>query len=144
MYFPALGHGARARDNPQATHESDVRGMRVLLVEDNSEVAIATEAVLGEMGCVVTRVASADEAKAFLEDAFDVVDVVLSDIVMPGTTNGIGLAVWMRKTIPRLPVLLMSGYSESVAQGEAHGLRILSKPVAPGPLARALAGLRKD
>ena len=113
----------------------------MLLVEDMAEVAAATEAVLAEMGCAVTRVMNADDAKSHLLVAADQIDVVLSDIVMPGGLNGIGLAAWVREALPHLPVVLMSGYSESVAASEAQGLEILEKPVTPVRLAQALAAV---
>jgi len=141
MYFPALHRGAAAGTQQHPAHEANLRGSRVLLVEDMAEVAAATEAVLAEMGCAVTRVVNADEAKSHLLVAADQIDLVLSDIVMPGVLNGIELAAWMREALPHLPVVLMSGYSESVAASEAQGLRILEKPVTPARLAQALAAV---
>ena len=65
--------------------------------------------------------------------------MVLSDIAMPGSINGIGLAVELRKRRPGLPVLLTSGYAEQLGEATAIGLRVLPKPVAPEHL---LAELR--
>jgi DNA-binding LytR/AlgR family response regulator len=55
------------------------------------------------------------------------VDLVFSDIVMPGSIDGIGLAAEVRSRYPTLPVLLTTGYSE-VLQAAPSNLKILRKP----------------
>jgi len=112
---------------------------RVLLVEDNDEVASTTEMLLRTAGLDVVHMPSADAALAHLASAAEQPDVVLSDIAMPGSINGIGLAVELRKRRPGLPVLLTSGYAEQLGEATAIGLRVLPKPVAPEHL---LAELR--
>jgi signal transduction histidine kinase/ActR/RegA family two-component response regulator len=115
--------------------------MRLLLVEDNPEIAAATQLALESLGCTVRRCATADEARAWLEDADQLPDAVLSDISMPGAIDGIGLARHLRERHPELPVALMTGYAERLADAEALQLRVLPKPFDVAALRAVLAYL---
>jgi PAS domain S-box-containing protein len=108
----------------------------VLLVEDNPDVATATTGLLEQLGYTVRWAPSADEA--LQEIKRNGVDVVLSDIVMPGRVDGLGLARMIRQTHPRLPILLATGYSEA-AQSVRAEFPILRKPYGMDDLSRALA-----
>ena len=69
------------------------------------------------------------------------VDLVFSDVVMPGGMSGFDLARWARQNMPSVRVLLTSGFAEDVARaGEATApdLEILRKPYTGAELARAL------
>jgi CheY-like chemotaxis protein len=83
----------------------------VLLVEDNAQVGALVMEMLTELGYEVLRVASADAALGALADGRKI-DVVFSDVMMPGTMNGIELARKLKQERPDLPVLLSSGYAE--------------------------------
>jgi CheY-like chemotaxis protein len=115
---------------------SDLAGRSVLLVEDNDELGDGTAALLKENGCDVRRARSADEALRLLDAGPDV-DVILSDIVMPGTMDGVALARIVRERWPRLPVVLISGYSSALAQA-GDDFEVLRKPCPPDELMRAL------
>jgi len=69
---------------------------------------------------------SADAALKLLADGTKI-DLVFSDIVMPGTIDGVGLASEIRSQYPHLPVVLTTGYSEAARAAPAD-LRILRKP----------------
>jgi CheY-like chemotaxis protein len=112
---------------------------RLLLVEDNDEVGSTTEMMLRTAGLDVFRVASGDAALHYLTAGVEQPDVVLSDIAMPGSLNGIALALELRTRRPELPVLLTTGYAEQLSDANASGLRVLQKPTAPDDL---LAELR--
>ena len=79
---------------------------------------------LEDAGFAVLSAATAEEALPFLSD--DRVDVLLSDVVMPGGMSGIDLAREARERRPGLPVILATGYSEEIAR--ATGIPILAKP----------------
>ena len=113
-------------------------GFRVLLVEDNPEVAAATQAVLVSMGCAVSD-EKPEAALALL--ATQEFDLVLTDVVMPGM-DGIELATRIRAAFPRLPVVLISGYSQSLERAVGLGLQVLPKPCSPDALAAAMAAAR--
>jgi CheY-like chemotaxis protein len=89
---------------------------RVLLVEDNAGVREAAERTLAELGYRVHAVADADQAIAWL-DRGEVVDLLFTDLVMPGTMNGRELAAAALERRPHLKVLLTTGYAEGAAQG---------------------------
>ena len=129
---PASMPGAALKEEHAATNEAE--GLRVLLVEDNEEVAAGTEALLSMMGHQVTYAFNADTAAAMLETAraestagFPF-DVVLSDIHMPGQMNGIDLAEMLQRFEPRIPVILVTGYAEELDRARQVGARVLSKP----------------
>ena len=83
----------------------------VLLVEDNPEVASVSTNLLEQLGYTVRRVANAEAALREIE--LDGIDLVFSDIVMPGKMDGLGLARHLKAVRPGLPILLTSGYSDA-------------------------------
>jgi signal transduction histidine kinase/ActR/RegA family two-component response regulator len=121
---------------------------RVLLVEDDEEVAALVGEMLGQLGYDVTRASSAAAALGALADGRSI-DLVFSDIMMPGCMNGVDLAREIRKRRSDMPVVLTSGYSEAASQdAEAAGVQILSKPYRidelDAALSTAIANLRRD
>jgi two-component system NtrC family sensor kinase len=128
---PAASHGT--------TLDGTLRG-RLLLVEDNLDVAAAIKPLLEALGCAVRHVPSADDALKALDGEGGQFDVVLSDILMPGSLNGFDLAMMLRHRNPELPVLLMTGYAEKTGQAMASGFQILAKPVSAASLAKAIGG----
>jgi CheY-like chemotaxis protein len=110
----------------------------VLLVEDNPDVAIVSAGLLEQLGYTVRRVANAEAA--LLELEFDGIDLVFSDIVMPGKMDGLGLARHLRAIRPGLPILLTSGYSNAAVNVRGD-FPILRKPYEIHELSRAIAKL---
>jgi CheY-like chemotaxis protein len=109
----------------------------VLLVEDDKEVSALTRELLGTLGFSVTHVASADAALGALADGRQI-DLVLSDIMMPGGVSGLSLAREIRKRQPRLRILLTTGYVEAAADMEDGEFDLLPKPFSLEALADAL------
>jgi signal transduction histidine kinase/ActR/RegA family two-component response regulator len=138
LYFPARQQAAAAAQAAPAATPDALRGVRALLVEDNEEVARATVAVLETMGCVVRLLPSAEQAETLLRTRAGVFDVLLSDIAMSGAIDGIELAIRSLVAHPDLPVLLMTGYSDSMQRAADLGLEVLPKPCAPAVLAQAI------
>ncbi len=95
----------------------------MLLVEDNPEVASATMGLLEELGYNVRWVSDATSALSELNDD---IDVLVSDIIMPGGMDGVDLAKTVRSLRPKLPILLMTGYSSATMEGT--DFPILRKP----------------
>ena len=110
----------------------------VLLVEDNPEVASVSTNLLEQLGYTVRRVANAEAALREIE--LDGIDLVFSDIVMPGKMDGLGLARHLRAVKPGLPILLTSGYSDA-ALNVRGDFPILRKPYEIHELSQAIAKL---
>lgn len=83
---------------------------KVLLVEDEMLLRLLTAEALQDSGLEVEQAGSAAEAIEILESDPAAIDLVFSDIRMPGRINGIGLLHWARENRPHLPVILTSAY----------------------------------
>lgn len=114
----------------------------VLLVEDDAEVASLVSDMLTQLGFAVTRVVSAVAALGALADGRPI-DLVFSDVMMPGGMNGVDLAREIRVRRPGLPVLLTSGFAGAAKlAADEGGFRILSKPYGLDELAQAISDIR--
>jgi PAS domain S-box-containing protein len=147
-----LGHGATFTIYlPQATAPTSAaetaaiksepattgRGYRVLLVEDNDEVGEFSTELLEDLGYTVRRVSEATGALSILGENEFAVDLVFSDVIMPGM-NGVELAGIIRERYPGLPVVLTSGYSNVLAENAHHGFELIQKPYSVESLSRIL------
>jgi PAS domain S-box-containing protein len=110
----------------------------VLLVEDNPDVAAVSISLLEQLGYTVHRVPDADAALREIER--NSVDLVFSDIVMPGKMDGLTLARRLREMHPELPILLATGYSDAAAHVRGD-FPILRKPYEIHELSQAIANL---
>jgi PAS domain S-box-containing protein len=111
----------------------------VLLVEDDDEVAALVTEMLRELGFRVTRVPSAQSALGALADDPGI-DLVFSDVMMPGAMNGVELAREVRRRRPATPVLLTTGYAGTAFKtAAAEGIEVLAKPYEISQLGAALA-----
>jgi PAS domain S-box-containing protein len=108
----------------------------ILLVEDNPDVATASTGLLEQLGYAVRWVSNAEEALAEIEG--NGIDLVFSDIVMPGKMDGLALAQTIRSKYPRLPILLATGYSDTLRR-TSLGFQIIRKPYEIHELSQALA-----
>jgi PAS domain S-box-containing protein len=106
----------------------------VLLVEDQEEVRDLVRTMLEQYGYQVLSAESAHKALE-IEGATKTIDVLLTDIVMPGM-NGSELARAIRERRPTLPVLFMSGYTDGPL--DFPDARMLQKPFSPRVLAARL------
>jgi PAS domain S-box-containing protein len=113
------------------------QGARLLVVEDNQEVAESVRHTLQELGYVVEAAPSAEQALQVLEADAQSFVAVFSDVVMSGM-SGIELGHEVRRRYPGLPVILSSGYSYVLAQRPEHGFTLLPKPYSLDDLARVL------
>jgi CheY-like chemotaxis protein len=108
---------------------------RVLLVEDEDAVRELATTVLRRVGYEVTEARSGSEAVTVLHELGGALDLVLSDVVMPGV-GGAELARTVRARWPHVAVILMSGYADEIVGREAPGeeLAFLAKPFTPDAL----------
>jgi PAS domain S-box-containing protein len=106
------------------------KGQTILAVEDDARVRKLTVTRLTQLGYSVHAAASGAEALDILA-AHDGVDLLFSDVVMPGGMSGYQLQARVRELYPQIRILLTSGYAEELAgeqAGSDAGLRILRKP----------------
>jgi CheY-like chemotaxis protein/anti-sigma regulatory factor (Ser/Thr protein kinase) len=131
LYLPQANSGlAPAVKNvtdPDEQKRLATRG-RILVVEDNREVGTFATQLLSDLGYTTTWVESAREALSLFEGGQCHFDLVFSDVVMPGGMSGVDLANELRRRMPTLPVVLTSGYSETLAEGQGANFELLRKP----------------
>ncbi|MDQ0466092.1 PAS domain S-box-containing protein [Caulobacter ginsengisoli] len=133
-----LGRGEPAA--PEASRSATtVRPMRVLLVEDDADVADLVENLLQELGHRVVRADTVAQALIQLRRK-PLPDLLLTDVIMPGGRTGVDLAIEAVKKRPNLPIVLSSGYTgEALTAAEAAPWPLLRKPYSLEGLAQALA-----
>jgi signal transduction histidine kinase/CheY-like chemotaxis protein len=139
IYLPQAQSPATASEAAVLTSEAATtgRGYRVLVVEDNDDVGQFSTELLEDLGYIVRRVANANAALAILDENEFAVDLVFSDVIMPGM-NGVELAGIIRERYPGLPVVLTSGYSNVLAENAHRGFELIQKPYSVEPLSRIL------
>ena len=145
LRFPAAAAGTDApapAPGPADALRRARLGEVVLAVEDEPAVLAAAVESLSDLGYRVEAARDAAEALAVL-DRGGRVDVLFSDVVMPGGMNGVQLAVEARRRRPGLRVVLTSGYTNEALAGEHRvpaDVPVLSKPWRREELARLLVG----
>ncbi len=125
LFLPALA------DTEVVDKEDDIEVVHplrpsVLIVDDSADVAEVTSSLFEDLGYATVYRESADAALRFLAEGSKI-DLVFSDIVMPGTIDGVGLASEIKSQYPDLPVILTTGYSDAARTAPTH-LKILRKP----------------
>jgi PAS domain S-box-containing protein len=110
----------------------------VLLVEDDREVAALTAEMLDSIGFEVTHVTSPSAALGALANG-RAVDIVFSDVMMPGGMSGVELSQEIRRRRPEIPVVLTTGYIEAARDAILDGQEVLVKPYQLDELARVLS-----
>jgi CheY-like chemotaxis protein len=126
MYLPR-SHRIAMDESASGKTTEVIKGVgTILVVEDNPQVADVSTMMLREMGYEVLRATRPSEALQVLCSRNDI-DLLFSDIVMPGDMDGFALAQHVREKFPKLPVLLATGYSSAAAHTESQ-IPILRKP----------------
>jgi PAS domain S-box-containing protein len=116
---------------------------RVLVVDDDINVREVSVALLGALGYATVEAGDAAQALAILARRNDI-DIVFSDVIMPGEINGLDLAHRIRETYPAVAVVLASGYTAQLQgdKGAPNDVEVLRKPYSRAALAAALAQAR--
>ncbi|MBV1691459.1 response regulator [Novosphingobium sp. G106] len=93
----------------------------ILVVEDEWLVRMVIVDALRDSGRLVVEAANGDEAMAFIQSGA-AIDLIFTDVRMPGTVDGLALLAFARQTIPGVPVIVSSGHlvpTEALSGGAA-------------------------
>lgn len=139
LFFPTCTEEAVHAGGHAGSRMIEILGQTVLAVEDDPEVRETAVEMLEQLGCTVIAAASGAEALSALEKQPDI-DVLFTDIVMPGGMNGLELAKEVSLRAPDVAILYTSGYAETAIRetgydGQGHWL---SKPYTIDRLAEKL------
>jgi CheY-like chemotaxis protein len=128
MVFPvdAAREGAAAQGEADAEAEDSVRA-RILVVEDNEDVRELAETMLASAGYAVLSAPSGEQALSLLDEG-GAVDLVFTDVMMPGGMNGLQLADQVRVRRPGTPILVTTGYMDELPNAKGQRFDVLSKP----------------
>jgi PAS domain S-box-containing protein len=141
IYLPATTAEPGVKVRPAAPEmQSDGRGERILVVEDEATVRELAAKILRQSGYEVMEAGSVAEAVSLFEQREGRVDLVFSDVILPDRT-GIELAETLRERMPELPILLSSGHADDRSRFgdiEARGLAFLQKPYSLPDLLRTI------
>jgi CheY-like chemotaxis protein len=109
----------------------------ILVVEDSSDVLELAHEHLTALGYIVLTARDADEALTVFDKAGGRIDLLFTDLVMPGSMNGLALADAVRERSPGIGVLLTTGYNDDLLrEGKASGgADVLGKPYRRSDLA---------
>jgi PAS domain S-box-containing protein len=139
MYFP---RSLRSAGSETTVPDVQQRGghERILVVEDNEAVRVSTVELLREEGYQVLTAANADAAMQMLLEGVTV-DLIFTDVVMPGLIKSSDLAAWAKVQNPPVTVLFTSGHTRDIISRN-HQLspetHLLSKPYSPDALTRMI------
>ncbi len=140
LYLPGAAPVVAPPPEPPRPYEPAAGGKTILLVEDDPGVRLVTVRILESLGYHVVDVPNGDEALRALR-SMPAVDLLFSDIVMPGGMSGQELSTQARRLRPGLTVLLTSGYASIVSpapSGTARPYFLLPKPYGVTELERKL------
>jgi hypothetical protein len=140
IYLPLAKSSSEQFAAPVFSVEPPAEQATILLVEDDDEVRRLMKQILTDSGHAVLEAAGVDEAIGVAEEHGGGIDLLVSDIVMPGF-NGIELATRLAAKRPKMSVLYVSGYSdqEVVLRGQQPSVNYLQKPFAPSELVSRVA-----
>jgi len=125
---------------PAAQVEQPVGGETILLVEDQAFVREVTAEVLRSAGYRVRTAENATDARSIYEENRGEVDLLLTDVVLPGET-GRALATRLKRENLKLRVLLVTGYAEEMGRRTEEGQQCLAKPFSTEVLLHAVRRL---
>jgi len=118
----------------------------ILVVEDEADVRDSTCAILSALGYEVLEASDATAAVALIESGRHI-DLVFSDVVMPGPVSSLQLGEVLRKYLPQAQILFTSGYAEGVLAHEGKvsaSVHLLQKPYHPDALSARIAHLLRQ
>ena len=126
---------------PEDDEELSMRGSEVILVvEDEPRVRRVALRDLKKLGYKTLEAGNANMAKTIIKSG-EPIDLIFSDILMPGKINGYKLATWTEKYFPEIKIILTSGYNNGKAdvhRNEARPFPFMRKPYSIDKLAKQI------
>ncbi|MFC5462022.1 response regulator [Massilia niabensis] len=140
-----LPRSATSAQEPEKANDAPLLGglETILVVEDEEDVRSATCAILSALGYDVLEACDAAGAIALIESGRHV-DLVFSDVIMPGPVSSLQLGEVVREYLPQAQMLYTSGYAEGVLahEGKVHAsVNLLQKPYHPDALSARIRHL---
>jgi CheY-like chemotaxis protein len=139
LYFPACD-GEESADERAANRHALHGGETILVAEDDSEVRLAAIDMLAQLGYKVLSAHDGDSALAVLQQD-EHIDLLFTDVVMPGTVRSSELAAIAHAPPHRAAVVFASGYTRDIIFHEGRldeGVTLLAKPYTLNELAAAV------
>ncbi len=136
LYFPRSTAAETVQPAAQACDELSAGGETILVVEDNPDVRCTVDELLQQLGYSVLLAANGDAAMDVLQSGAQV-DLIFTDVVMPGTVKSADLAAWAKRQEPAIPVLFTSGHTRDIISRNHQltpDIHLLSKPYGPQAL----------
>jgi PAS domain S-box-containing protein len=128
MVFPIDGaRDAAGQEAADPAADAESARARILVVEDNEDVRELAETMLASAGYAVVSAPSGEQALDMLEAGGEI-DLVFTDVMMPGGMNGLQLADQVRVRRPGTPILVTTGYMDELPATQGARLDILGKP----------------
>jgi signal transduction histidine kinase len=138
LYLPATDTTATVQASEPSHRHPDYG--TVLIVEDEVDVADVAAAMLQQCGFEV-RIASRSQLALELLGRGEHIDLLFSDVLMPGGMNGIDLAEEVERRFPQMKVLLTTGYSDALSDATRRGRQIIPKPYRSDELCERVCAL---
>jgi len=135
IYLPRAKGRPTKLVKPEMTEAEPGQGETILLVEDNAEVKSVATGMLEQLNYRIHAVETAAQALEVFESG-QPIDLVFTDVMLPGDVDGVTLAKTIKERYPGVPVLLTSGYAKAL--GSQHELPILRKPYQISALGKAI------
>ncbi len=144
LYLPRHRSGKEESTAPPVPAKPGAASGTVLLVEDEAAIRAMAAEMLAELGCRVLEAADGPAGLRILEGGARI-DLLVTDVGLPGGLNGRQLADAARERRPALPVLFITGYAHNAAVGNGAaldpGMEMMTKPFALDALATKIRGM---
>jgi DNA-binding NtrC family response regulator len=113
---------------PQSASTEQERPLAILMVDDDALIRLTLSDHLQDQGFKVLEAATGDEALAIMAAPAFTVDLVFTDVIMPGVTDGFALAKWIGENQPEVHVIVTSGDAQKIAAAKDMGSELLFVP----------------
>ena len=147
LYLPRAADNEGAQTTQPAPPSPAIlarQSSTVFVVDDDDEVREVTTAILRGLGYTTIEASSGEDGYQQIERHHADIDLLLTDVMLPGTVRGHDIAAFLKKYRADVPVLFMSGYTENafIHQGKFdEGIELIAKPFTRAQLGGRIATL---